>query len=111
MVRRRRYRYRLTEGCGLMASPPSLARGGTPPLPSTPTLGMSASNAGSNSNVVVTVENRLISSNTPMLAVPGCRDSASEPNAVAVVRAENRTARAVAVPRKLLMPLRQFMTK
>ena len=35
-----------------------------------------------------------------MLAVPGWRDRASEPNAVLVVSAENITARAVAEPRK-----------
>ena len=34
-----------------------------------------------------------------MLAVPGCPDNASEPNAVPVVNAENRIARAVADPR------------
>ena len=46
-----------------------------------------------------------------MLAVPGCRDSANEPNAVLVVSAENSTARAVAEPRKRVAPLRQFITK
>jgi len=44
------------------------------------------------------VQPRLIISNTPMLAVPGCLDSASEPNAVPVVNAENNIARAVADP-------------
>ena len=37
------------------------------------------------------VQPRLRSSNCPMLAVPGWRESASEPNAVAVVSAENST--------------------
>ena len=46
-----------------------------------------------------------------MLAVPGCRDSASEPNAVAVVSAENTTARAVGVDRCAVAPARQFITK
>ena len=44
------------------------------------------------------VQPRLINSSRPMLAVPGCADSASEPNAVPVVKAENRIARAVADP-------------
>ncbi len=44
------------------------------------------------------VQPRLISSNVPMLAVPGCRDSAREPKAVPVVNAEKRIARAVADP-------------
>jgi hypothetical protein len=44
------------------------------------------------------VQPRLIISRTPMLAVPGCADSASDPNAVPVVNAENRIARAVADP-------------
>jgi hypothetical protein len=44
------------------------------------------------------VQPRLISNITPMLAVPGCPDSASEPNAVPVVNAENKIARAVADP-------------
>ena len=41
--------------------------------------------------VVATVQARLISNNTPMLAVPGWRDNASEPKAVLVVSAENTT--------------------
>lgn len=48
--------------------------------------------------LAIKVQPRLISSNVPMLAVPGCADSASEPNAVPVVKAENRMARAVADP-------------
>jgi hypothetical protein len=46
-----------------------------------------------------------------MLDVPGCRDSASDPKAVAVVNAENRMARAVEVRRNRSAPARQFMTK
>jgi len=46
-----------------------------------------------------------------MLAVPGCPDSASEPNAVPVVNAENRIARAVAEPSTAVCPARQFITK
>ena len=46
-----------------------------------------------------------------MLAVPGCSDSASEPNAVPVVSAENTIARAVAEPRTACRPARQFITK
>jgi hypothetical protein len=46
-----------------------------------------------------------------MLAVPGCRDSASELNAVPVVNAENRIARAVAEPSNDVRPARQFITK
>ena len=46
-----------------------------------------------------------------MLAVPGWPDSASEPNAVAVVRAENITARAVGDAKCDRSPARQFMTK
>lgn len=42
---------------------------------------------------------RLNSSNAPMEAVPGCRLKANEPKAVPVVSAENKIARAVAVPR------------
>jgi len=38
------------------------------------------------------VQARLIISNVPILAVPGCFESASEPNAVPVVNAENRIA-------------------
>src|ERR1051325_5410758 len=57
------------------------------------------------------VKNRLVKSSQPMLAVPGCRDNANEPKAVPVVRAENRTARAVAEPKIAFCPARQFMTK
>ena len=73
--------------------------------------GTCASSAGTNSSVVSSVQPRLSSSRSPMLAVPGCCDSASEPKAVAVVRAENSTARAVAEPRGCARPARQFMTK
>ena len=47
----------------------------------------------------------------PMLAVPGWADSASEPNAVPVVSAENTMARAVAEPSSAVRPARQFITK
>ena len=47
-----------------------------------------------------------LASSVPMLAVPGWWLSASEPNAVLVVSAENRIARAVAEPRYLVLPLR-----
>jgi len=57
------------------------------------------------------VQARLIISNVPILAVPGCFESASEPNAVPVVNAENRIARAVAEPSIALCPARQFITK
>ena len=72
---------------------------------------MSDNIAGTKISVVVTVQPRLISRRTPMLAVPGWRDKASDPNAVLVVRAENTIARAVAEPRKRVTPPRQFMTK
>ena len=61
--------------------------------------------------LATSVQPRLISSNVPMLAVPGCCDSASEPNAVPVVSAENRIARAVAEPSIAARPARQFITK
>src|ERR1039458_9452574 len=57
-----------------------------------------ASSAGMNTRLASSVQPRLISSSLPMLAVPGCADNASEPNAVPVVSAENRIARAVAEP-------------
>ena len=46
-----------------------------------------------------------------MLAVPGWPLAASAPKAVAVVSAENSTARAVAVPRKVRAPAARFITK
>ncbi len=46
-----------------------------------------------------------------MLAMPRSCDSASEPNAVPVVSAENSTARAEADPTNARMPVRQFITK
>ena len=52
-----------------------------------------------------------IISSSPMLAVPGCAESASEPKAVPVVNAENNTARAVAEPRNQCRRARQFITK
>ena len=55
-----------------------------------------ASSAGTNTRLANNVHPRLSNSNRPMLAVPGCPESASEPNAVPVVSAENTTARAVA---------------
>jgi hypothetical protein len=60
---------------------------------------------------VTSVQPRLISSSVPMLDVPGWLLSASEPNAVPVVKAENRIARAVPVPRNRRWPSRQFITK
>ena len=57
------------------------------------------------------VQPRLISSNVPMLAVPGWPDRASEPKAVPVVNAEKRIARAVADPNIEVCPARQFITK
>lgn len=51
-----------------------------------------------NTRLATSVQPRLMSNNRPMLAVPGCADSASEPNAVPVVKAEKRIARAVAEP-------------
>jgi hypothetical protein len=62
-------------------------------------LGTAASSAGMKTRLATRVQARLIRSSTPMLAVPGCPDSASEPNAVPVVKADNRIARAVADPR------------
>lgn len=61
-------------------------------------LGTAASSAGMKTRLATKVQPRLISSKSPMLAVPGCADNASEPNAVPVVNAENRIARAVADP-------------
>ena len=54
---------------------------------------------------------RLVSSSHPMLAVPGWADSASAPNAVLVVSAENKTARAVGDPSTMTRRARQFITK
>ena len=54
---------------------------------------------------------RLISSSLPMLAVPGCAESASDPKAVPVVSAEKITARAVGEARREDSPARQFITK
>lgn len=70
-----------------------------------------ASMAGTNTRLPIRVQVRLSSNNTPMLAVPGWPDSASEPNAVAVVNAENTTALAVGEARCDRSPARQFMTK
>ena len=64
-----------------------------------------------NTKLLRRVQARLMSSNLPMLAVPGWADSASEPKAVPVVRAENRMARAVALPNGSRWPARQFITK
>ena len=61
-------------------------------------LGTAASSAGMKTRLATRVQPRLISSRSPMLAVPGCCDNASEPKAVPVVNAENRIARAVADP-------------
>jgi hypothetical protein len=63
-----------------------------------------------NNRVAASVQPRLISSRVPMLAVPGCADSASEPNAVPVVSAENTTAELVGEARSAFSPARQFMT-
>ena len=64
-----------------------------------------------NTRLAISVQPKLISSNVPMLAVPGWRDRANEPNAVPVVSAENRIARAVADPSIVVCPARQFITK
>src|SRR5208283_1803616 len=69
------------------------------------------SRAGRKASVASSVHPRLISSSWPMLAVPGCADSASVPNADPVVHAENVTARAVAEPSIFGRPARQFITK
>lgn len=74
-------------------------------------LGTDASSAGMKTRLATRVQPRLISSNVPMLAVPGCCDSASVPNAVPVVSAENKIARAVAEPSTATRPARQFITK
>ena len=64
-----------------------------------------------NTRLATRVHSRLVISSMPMLAVPGCADSASEPNAVPVVSAENRMARAVGEPSTATCPARQFITK
>ena len=46
-----------------------------------------------------------------MLAVPGCAETASDPNAVPVVSAEKITARVVAELSRGAVPARQFITK
>ena len=84
---------------------------GAQPVCSFQERGRVARRAGTKTKVATRVHPRLTRSSAPMLAVPGCRDSASEPNAVAVVRAENKTARAVAELSGALSPARQFMTK
>ncbi len=61
--------------------------------------------------LATSVQPRLISSSSPILAVPGWADSAREPKAVPVVSAENRIARAVAEPSMSVRPVRQFITK
>src|SRR6516162_10385129 len=73
--------------------------------------GSAASRAGIKTRLATKVQPRLINSRVPMLAVPGCRESVSEPNAVPVVNAENRIARAVAEPNTVVWPARQFITK
>ena len=64
-----------------------------------------------NTRLASSVQPRLINNSVPMLAVPGCPDSASDPNADPVVRAENTMARAVAEPSGFRCPVRQFITK
>lgn len=64
-----------------------------------------------NTRLATSVHSRLVISSVPMLAVPGCPDRASEPNAVPVVSAENSTARAVGDPSTEVCPARQFITK
>lgn len=76
-----------------------------------PAVGPPASRAGMSTRLATSVQPRLISNNWPMLAVPGWPDNASEPNAVPVVRAENKMARAVAEPSTAVRPARQFITK
>ena len=81
------------------------APSGLPPnCPADTGLGVAASSAGIKTRLATSVQPRLISNNVPMLAVPGCWDSASEPNAVPVVSAENRIARAVAEPSTAAAP-------
>jgi len=74
-------------------------------------LGTAARSAGMKARLATRVQARLISNRVPMLAVPGWCDSASEPKAVPVVKAENRIARAVADPNIEVCPARQFITK
>lgn len=70
-----------------------------------------ASKAGTKTRLATRVQPRLISNSSPIDAVPGWADNASEPNDVPVVRAENATARAVADPSISRRPARQFITK
>lgn len=70
-----------------------------------------ASNAGTNTKLDTNVHPRLNSNSRPMLAVPGCIDSANDPNAVPVVNAENTTARATADRNGSRCPARQLITK
>lgn len=64
-----------------------------------------------NSREQTSVQPRDSSSRRPILAVPGWAEAAREPKADPVVRAENRTARAVGDESWFLRPARQFMTK
>lgn len=61
--------------------------------------------------VAISTPIKLQNNNSPMLEVPRSAENKSEPKAVAVVRAENKTARAVGEARKFVIPARQFMTK
>lgn len=70
-----------------------------------------ASKAGTNNKLAISEQPRLSSNSNPMLAVPGCAERASEPNAVPVVSAENTTARAVGDASGARCPARQFITK
>src|SRR5271165_2196838 len=75
------------------------------------TADTAASSAGTKSRLATNVQARLINRTSPIDAVPGCCDSASEPNEVPVVSAENATARAVAEASISGRPARQFITK
>jgi hypothetical protein len=69
------------------------------------------SSAGTKIKLVASVQPRLISSSVPMLAVPGCAETASDPKADPVVSAENTTARVVADTSFGRSPARAFITK
>ena len=66
---------------------------------------------GRKNNVVANTTIKPIKSNRPMLAVPGCADSARLAKEVAVVSALKITARVVGVCKGSGIPLRQLTTK
>lgn len=70
-----------------------------------------ARSAGTKKKVASSVAPRLRRRSVPKVAVPRSAESASEPKAVPVVRAEKRIARAVAEVRNCRPPVRQFITK